>query len=158
MLGGNQGGLRGEDDSQDWFFSPGTSVFDSFSSGQRGRAPSGAPHGKSTCTEVPPTPQAVTHHPSVSAGCTAPDCWNSPGNRAMWKKWHSPELFSSKQPKGMLLNKLAGVASKTSQGSGLSSKGAENFLSERRLPVKNRLWSCLSGCAGSGQSTITWDN
>ena len=70
MLGGNQGGLRGEDNSQDWFFSPGTSVFDSFSSGQRGRAPSGTPHGKSTCTEVPATPLAVTHHPGVPAGFT----------------------------------------------------------------------------------------
>lgn len=38
----------------------------------------------------------------------------------------------------MLLNKLVGVASKTSQGSDLSSDGAENFLPEQRLPVKGQ--------------------
>ena len=125
---------------------------------REGGLPAGLPMENPPAQRCPPTPQAVTHHPSVPAGCTAPGCWNSPGNRAMWEKRHSPELFSSKQPKGVLLNKLVGVASKTSQGSDLSSDGAENFLPEQRLPVKGRLWSCLSGCAGSGQSTITWDN
>lgn len=80
------------------------------------RTPSGGPHGKPTCTEVPPGR-------NLSHQCDRPGDLLSQGAGTSWKRSHVEKraparAFLSNAAERKAFNKLVGVGRKTSQGSG----------------------------------------